>query len=251
MITLEPKRADESRTHRHNWAPFLGEDTIATQQTVGEGVTVDSSTIEDDTAIRFKLSGGTNGTIATVTQSIVTLNGEEETETFSIRIAEAVLSLDQVKEYLRVRHDDEDAKIAGMIPRAEAWVEDHTSLALTQRTIIERQAPRWGAIRLYKGPLVAVDDMTYNEGVDSYIPRFWAGQSTIFPAVDDSFPTLASDDKFEVTYTAGFGPGEVDERLIGAMLALIEGEYAEGYAYPERATQAAERCCAYLRSPVI
>jgi uncharacterized phiE125 gp8 family phage protein len=258
MILLEPKRADEKRTHRHNWLPFLGEDTIATQTTVGDGVTVDSSTIEAGTAIRFKLSGGTNGTTATVTQSIVTTNGEEETEIFTIRIAaDGLVSLDQAKEYLRVRHDDEDAKIAAMIPRAQAWVEDHTGLALTQREFTEYRTVERGVIRLDRGPLVSVGtagEIAYvgENGEDqTYSPLFFVPSTKIYPAAEAGWPTLNDGHVFTITYVAGFAPGEVDERLIGAIMALVEGEYAEGYAWPERSIQAAERCCNYLRAMVV
>jgi uncharacterized phiE125 gp8 family phage protein len=163
------------------------------------------------------------------------------------------ITLAQAKAYIRVLADNtEDAKITAMIPRARLWVEDHTGLVLVQREFVERYTPKYGAIRLNRGPLVSVDEVTYTDasGAQTYVPRFWPGQNTIFPASGETWPVLAGNEQFEVTYTAGFADGEVDERLLGAMYALIEAEYDEGFAYPERGTEAAVRCCSYLRAMV-
>lgn len=253
MVRLEAKAPAEVRNYLLDWTAFLDGDTIATSNVVASGVTIDSQS-NTTTGATVVVSGGTLDTVATLTNTITTAGGLTETETFTLAInAGEPVSLAEVKAYLRVLSNDEDAKITAMIPRARLWVEDHTGLALRRRQFVERHIPRWGAIRLFKGPLVTVDEVAYdNDGTPAtYVPRYWAGQSTIFPAADGAWPTLADDEQFEITYTAGFDVGEVDDRLIGAMLALIEGEYAEGHAYPERATQAAERCCGYLRTMVV
>lgn len=253
-IRLEPKRSDEVRDYRHDWEPFLGEDTIASQDAVATGATLDSVEIETgDKSVIFWISGGTDGTTAQITHSITTAGGRTEAETFLLPIGDSEpISLVDAKAYLRVLHDDEDAKIRAMIPRARLWVEDHTGLSLIQREFVERHLPKYGAIRLFKGPLVSVDGVAYvdADGAQTYVPRAFPPSLVIWPAADESWPALSDGNQFEVTYTAGCAEGECDDRLIGAMLALIEGEYSEGYAYPERATDAAERCCAYLRTMV-
>lgn len=166
-------------------------------------------------------------------------------------MAEPIL-IDDAKEYLRVRSSDEDDKITAMIPRVRLWVEDHTGLALIQREFTERHLPKYGAIRLFRGPLVEVGEVAYvnASGAQTYVPRAWPPSSTIFPAAGGTWPVLTDREQFEITYTAGYAAGEVDARLIGAMYALIEGEFSEGYAYPPRAVEAAELCCLYLRSMV-
>jgi uncharacterized phiE125 gp8 family phage protein len=257
-IRLESKRPDEVRDYRHDWTPFLGTDTIASQVTTAEGVTLDSVAIEaGDKSVLFWVSGGTEGTTGRITHAITTTAGRTESEVFVLPVCGAEqISLAEVKASIRVRHTDEDAKISAMIPRARKWVEDHTGLALRRREFVERHIPQWGAIRLFKGPLVAAlpadVEMTYlDAGVETtYVPRSFPPDSILFPQIDESWPTLATGEQFTITYTAGFDVGEADDRLIGAMLALIEGEYAEGYAYPPRAVEAAERCCAYLRQMV-
>lgn len=245
-VRLEPKRADEVRNYRHDWAAFLGEDTIASQTTTSDDVTISNDAI-DDTAVEWRVSGGTDGAVATILQTIVTAAGLTEKETFALPISLGEpIRLSEVKDVLRVTHDDEDAKIAAMIPRARAWVEDYTGTALVRRQFTELRRTENGGIRLFKGPLVSVDSVTYGEG-ETYTPRTFVPDTRIVAAVDSAWPALDADDAFEIVYTAGVAEGEVDDRLIGAMLALIEGEYAEGYAYPPRAVEAAERCCGQLR----
>lgn len=252
-IRLEAKRPDEVRDYAHDWSAFLGEDTITNSDVTVAGATLDSDEIlPGDQSVKFWLSAGVDGSVATVSNTIETAGGRTETETFTLRIAEQdePVSLSEVKAYLRVRHSDEDAKIEAMIARARLWVEDHTGLALVRREFVELRRTEAGSIRLFKGPLVSVGTVTYGDGL-VYVPRFTVPSPKLIAASDSAWPSLDDGDAFEIPYVAGFADGEVDERLIGAMLALIEGEYAEGYAYPERATQAAERCCAYLRSPAI
>ncbi len=164
------------------------------------------------------------------------------------------ITLAEAKAYIRVIATDEDAKITAMIPRARRWVEDHTGLALEQRTFVERLWPAYGAIRLSKGPLVSVTSAGYidADGVaQTYTPISNAPSTTIYHAAGGDWPTLGQHGDFEITYVAGYAtPADVDESLKGAMYALIEGEYAEGYAYPPRAAQAAGICCGYLRTMV-
>lgn len=255
-IRLQAKRPEEHLNFRHDWSTFLGGDTITDETTTADGVTVGNVAIEaGDQSIRFEVSGGLLGTVGKITQTVTTAAGLTETEIFTIPIElDEPVSLAEVKSSLRVVHTDEDAKIAAMIPRARGWVEDHTGLVLRRREFTERHTPQYGAIRLFKGPLVAAlpedVEVTYPaDGVSTtYVPRSFPPSSVIFP--DGSWPSLTND-QFTVTYTAGFDVGEAPDELIGAMLALIEGEYSEGYAYPPRATEAAERCCGYLRTMVL
>lgn len=250
-VRLAPKLPTEKRSYRHDWSNFLGADTIATQSTTSAGVTISADAIETgDKSITWEASGGTLGEAATITQTITTAAGLTETETFVLPItADDVLSLTEVKAYLRVRSSDEDAKIAAMIPRARLWVEDHTGLALLQREFVERRRTEAGAIRLFKGPLVSVDSVTYGSA-ETYTPRSFPPDTRLVAASDTAWPSLDEDDAFEITYTAGYAVGQVDDRLLGAMLALVEGEYDAGYAYPDEAVKAAELCCGYLRAMV-
>lgn len=246
MIRWETKRPTEVRDYTHDWSPFLGADTIASESHSASGVTINSVDVSGDAqSATFWLSGGTDGTTATVTQTIVTAGGRTETEIFALRIGlDEPIRLSEVKAYLRVLSSDEDAKIEAMIPRARGWVEDYSGLALVQRQFVEIRRTERNAIRLFKAPIKSVDSTTYGTA-GTYTPRLLNG--LLVPAVDASWPTLDDFDAFEITYTAGFDEGTVPDELIGAMLALIEGEFSEGYAYPQSATEAAERCCGLKR----
>lgn len=251
-FTLEPKRADEERTYWHNWAPFLGADIISSQTTTADGATVEDSDIEPGAQeVRFKITGGLNGTQAVITQKIVTAFGDEETELFILPIQEEEpLSLAEAKSYLRVIANDEDGKIEAMIPRARKWVEDACGLSLVRRQIEESRLPKGGAIELFKRPLVSVDNVAYVDSVGAaqgYVPRSFPPSARLLAAAGGAWPLPRAGEEFAITYTAGFAVGEIDERLKGAICALIEGEFSDGYAYPEYATQGAERCLAALR----
>jgi uncharacterized phiE125 gp8 family phage protein len=252
MITFPPKEAGETEKYAFDFTDALAGDTILTKDVLGTGVAVNGSSI-DGNLIRMVLSGGTDGTTAKVTATITTSGGETFSEVATLQIGREVISLAEAKAYLRVRSSDEDAKIRAMIPRARKWVEDHTGLALIRREFTERHLPKYGAIQLFRGPLVTVDSVAYTDadGDQTYTPRSFVPDTTIFPAANGRWPSLFDGNQFEITYTAGFDEGEIDERLIGAVCALIEGEFSEGYAYPERAIDAAERCCGYLRTQVL
>jgi uncharacterized phiE125 gp8 family phage protein len=253
-IRLEPKRPDERRRFGHDWTPFLGADTISSQTTTSADVTIVSSSIDTGSrAITFTVDGGTDGTNAIITQAIVTAAGDHETETFILPIAvEELLTLGEVKEYLGLFTSDRDRTLLQMIPRARRWVEDHTGIALVQREFVERLLPSsYGIVRLSYGPLVSVDSVDYLDSSGAAATL----TPTVYPPTGEliyagGWPGLASNERFAITYTAGSAGKDVDDRLRGAMLALIEGEFSEGYAYPPRATEAAERCCAYLRQMV-
>lgn len=255
MITWPAKNPAEVADYLFDFMDVLGAgETIATRTVIAAGVTKDSDSIvavgdEADSGVQVWLSGGMDGT-ATVTCTITTSGGRSFSEIALLPIGQEVVSVAQVKEYLRVLSSDEDAKIAAMIRRARLWVEDYTGLALTQRQFVELRRTERGAIRLFKGPLVSVDSVTYGEA-GTYTPRTFGASTRIYASADSAWPSLDDGDAFEITYTAGFGPGEVDDRLIGAMLALIAGEFDTGRAYPEEAVEAAERCCSYLRTAVL
>lgn len=245
MIRLEPKRPDEKRRLSHDWTPFLGDDTISGTPTVTSADVTISGISVDGNAVVYTVDGGTDGTNATIEMALVTGAGDHEIETFILPIQiEELLTLGEVKEYLRVFDGDRDRSIMQMITRARLWVEDHTGIALVQRQFEERLTPNFGIVRLSKGPLVSVDSVDYPDG--TFTPTAYPPSTKIF----GDWPSLTTNESFTVTYTAGEEPQNVDDRLRGAMLALIEGEFSEGYAYPQRATDAAERCCLYLKQMV-
>lgn len=155
------------------------------------------------------------------------------------------LDLQTVKDYLRVLDSVEDSKITAMIPRARLWVEEHTGLALVKRQFTELHSPNNGVVRLYRGPLVTLGacGWTDSEGAPQTFAPTATPPST---KLTGAWPSTGGA-PFAITYEAGVDPGQEDARLIGAMLALIEGEYSAGYAYPPETITAAVNAVFYLK----
>jgi uncharacterized phiE125 gp8 family phage protein len=155
------------------------------------------------------------------------------------------LDLQTVKDYLRVLDTVEDAKISAMIPRARLWVEEHTGLALIKRDFTELHSPRGGSVRLYRGPLVSLGGASYPDS-DGNPQSFAPSANPPSTKLTGDWPSTGGE-PFQITYLAGMEPGQEDARLIGAMLALIEGEYSAGFAYPDDAITSATNCLFYLK----
>ena len=157
------------------------------------------------------------------------------------------LTLAQVKEYLRIPAADtvEDTKVEAMIPRARLWVEEHTGIALVQREFTELVTPRSGVVRLSREPLIAVASVDYTDGgggAQVFVPTVTPPSTKLI----GSWPPT-NGTPYAVKYTAGLVAGSEDARLLGAMLALIDGEYSAGFAYPDETVTAAQNCLFYLK----
>jgi uncharacterized phiE125 gp8 family phage protein len=233
-IRLEPKRAGEARNYKHDWSRFLGaEDTLASQTTTSSDVTISGGVIDDDnTSVIWKVSGGTDGTIALITQTIVTTEGLTETEFFALRIgADEPVSLADAKRQCRMENDDsEDAFIDDLISSARAYCERVSTHIFVPRVVTETFR-RWGNyLELSKQPIAATDadpiviNYTDTSGATAGYTGFFHSDGRIYPGVGTSFPGIAAGGSITVSYPAGYAEGSDDEAvLIGrrAMLLLI------------------------------
>lgn len=90
-LTIDAKDPQEVR--RFRWQPPLAaSDTIASYTLVATGATIASSTNED-TAVELFVSGGTAATVATITATAVTDDGETLEETLYLPIIASTVSL--------------------------------------------------------------------------------------------------------------------------------------------------------------
>ncbi len=231
-IRWEPKLAGEVRDYTHDWSLFLGADTITTSTVTVSGVTKDSDTIlAGNKSIRVWLSAGTAGAVASITNTIVTAGGRTETETFTLPIVEydEPVSLAEAKSQCRVLDDSEDAYIASLIPAARRFVENRSGVILKRREFTERHLPTYGAISLYNGPIASIGSVAYLDSAGAAATytgaRFFVGSSMVFPAADESWPSLSAGESFTITYTAGLTPEQLatDEHasLVHAVKLLI------------------------------
>lgn len=127
MSVLAPKTPAEVRTVTYDWSDFLGDDTISASELVAEGVDLNTATF-DGTTVTFVISGGDEGTAATVTNTITTALGQVEAETFTILVAEAdattsLVTLAEAKTRLRLTDDDD-------------WHEPNVEMKMVQATDI-------------------------------------------------------------------------------------------------------------------
>lgn len=251
MIRWPSKSPGEVEDFEFDWTSALVEgETIDTRVVTATGVTKVSDAIEGS-FVRVWLAGGTEGTTARVTCTITTSGGRTYQETALLLIGEEPVSLSEIKQYLGLYDSDRDGELSDMIVRARRKVEEYTGLLLVRQQKVEEQFARYGYVRLNWGPLVSVDGIAYTDtaGADqTYEARWTAGSSVVRAALGGSWPSSYPGDGFVITYTAGYASGEVEPALLGGMKALIEGEFSEGYAWPQRSVEAMERCCDSFRT---
>lgn len=256
-IRLEPKRADETRDYRHDWSPFLGaDDTIASEETTAEGVTLDSVEIEaGEQSIKFWVSAGADGTTARITHTITTADGRAETEVFVLPIqTDGPVSLAVAKAHLRVTNNDSDALIASYITTAREWVETRSGHILVQRAITQSFS-RWAPyLELFYRPVVEITEVAYTDTDDAPQTLADYAQTTgryPFRIYPDSQPSIAENSTITVTFTAGYQEGEEPQILIQAMLILIAGMYDNRGSIPQETSDTAAALCDKLAAVVI
>lgn len=253
-IRWEPKLAGEVRDYTHDWTPFLVADTIVTSVFTVAGVTKDSDTIlSGDQSVKVWLSAGVAGVVASVTNTITTAAGRTETETFVLPIIQydEPITLAEAKAQVRVDGDNDDNYITTLVPAARRYVENRTGLVIKRRQFIERHMPVRGAIRLYNGPVVSIDEVAYpdNNGADQTYSgaRYFVGSPFIFPAIGEMWPYPYQSgyygrEPFTVTYTAGLSPEQLGTddyaNLLHAMKLLVGHWFANREAVVVERAQA-------------
>lgn len=267
-ISLMQKLPDEVRRYRHDWSTFLGADTIVNDveaDTDAEGVTIDSVTLEAGSqSVVFKVSGGSSGTIATITHHIVTAAGDEETEIFRLPIGfEEPVSLGEAKSQCRVYHDDENGHFVRSISAARAYVENITGSVLVQREIIERRDDFGSYIELHRRPVIEdsveisyIDADGVSQDYEDFVAQTAREPARLYPEAGGEWPALFDYGGVTVTYTAGYAAGEEPPELVQATLLLIGHWYDNREAVTvgdvsEELKLAVQSLCAQHWRPVI
>jgi uncharacterized phiE125 gp8 family phage protein len=234
-ISLQSKRADETRRYRHDWTPFLGTDTIVNNvedDTTSADVTIDSVVLETgNRSLIITVSGGEDGTIATIVQNIETAAGEDEQEVFILRIGQdEPVTLSEAKAQVNMVNDDsQDGFLASLITPARAYVERCSRCFFVGGPRIETFT-RWGDyLEIWRQPVVSIESVVYSTTGDPQDDAAYTGfipnlgfPVRISPAAD-GFPKLIAGGTITVEYTAGALSAMGEEYLIGkrAMLLLI------------------------------
>lgn len=227
-IRWEAKRPNEVRDHVIDWSSFLDGDTIATSTVTADGLTIDSET-NDTTTASLVISGGTEGTLARITNTITTAGGRTETEVFTVYVTEfpEPLSLAAAKEHLRVTDNAQDATICACIRAAREYCEDKSDLILVRRRVESTFDAFVEPLKLYKKPFVGDAEVTYTDAdgaeqtVASVVVQDWRNPVRVWPAHGETWPITHSRGGIRVTYTAGYAEGEVPETFVQAIKLLV------------------------------
>lgn len=142
------------------------------------------------------------------------------------------LTLTQVKDYLNVDDDSEDALISSLIAAARSYVEEFTQRPLCSQTKIlhadyfEKEIP-------LSANLLSVDVIRYRDtdGVQQVLPDteydvdIWGQIGSVRPATGVSWPAVLDQlNAVEIEFTAGYGynmRAAVPEPIKAAMLLFI------------------------------
>ena len=234
-IVWESKRPTEVRDYEIDWTQFLDGDTIATSDVTVVGITLDSDT-NDTTSVSVTLSGGTEATLAKITNTITTAAGRTETEVFTVYISDfpEPVTLTEVKAQTNMADDDsQDVFLASLIAPARAYCERVSGFVYVRRELTATFR-RWGDyLEIWRGPVVSIESVTYSVSDDPADDVEYTGFAAdlnskpvrIYAALGgNGFPEIVAGQTITVAYTAGFEDGSnAEEVLIGkrAMLLLI------------------------------
>ncbi|MEO1189819.1 MAG: head-tail connector protein [Pseudomonadota bacterium] len=148
--------------------------------------------------------------------------------------AEAPLSLDAVKAFLRIGHDAEDALIESLIQSARERLERVAGLALVVQhvQIVWRKWPpgiRGRGARLPVAPIRQLDAVRVVDasgaGTD-YTTQFQLACDRLCLRPWSRLPDIASGDRIEIDLEVGFGAAsDVPDDLCEALLRLIGAMY--------------------------
>lgn len=235
MIYWPAKAPGEVVDYVFDWSSALEEgETITAKTVAGEGVTVQSSTIEGG-LVRVWLEGGAEGTVATVTGSIETSETRLFDEVAIVTIGSTPVSLSSAKDYLKVETDTEDGLICGLLAAAVGSVEAQIGRNFTPK--VEHQFADgfpcrmpYG-LRLRRGPVQEILALEYDDGdgvataLADY--RLVEGRNEqLLPAYGESWPaTIDGPSTVRVDYLAGYAPGERPRELEQAVLMLVAHWY--------------------------
>ena len=125
MLKWPDKDPDEIADYMIDWTNRLDGDTIATASwVVPSGITEDSA-VNDATTATIWLSGGTAGATYILLSRVITAGARTLEEAIALKVSatvNSIVSLSQVKQALRIDHEDDDATLVLYINAATSAV---------------------------------------------------------------------------------------------------------------------------------
>lgn len=226
MIVFPTKPAEATEKFAFDFTEALNGAAITGSPTLTEtGVTLDSSEVSGS-LVELVLSGGTEGTVATVECTVTTDAGETLYALGVLPIGGEAVDLAAAKTSQRIEGDDEDALLAGFLRAAIDYVERRSGKNLTEKVEMQTVDGFCGRIRLWKGPVSSILSVAYDDdqGVEQTFTdyRFVGSEQLLLPAYNKSWPTYRrASGSVRISYIAGYKPEEVPAQLLQAALLLF------------------------------
>jgi uncharacterized phiE125 gp8 family phage protein len=237
MIDWPAKEPTEVLDYTFDWTAALQEsETVDSFTVTGTNVTVASSA-EAAGIVTVRLSGGTEGSSARVTCTIVTDSVPARTfvETAVLPIGGGPVGLAAVKAYLAVDFDDHDSLIRSLICAAVATIERMTGKVLSPRVEEIRlkgfPATSSGRILLPRDPVQEIVSFTYldQDAADAELVeadgefRTVAGEPyLLFPQLGGAWPSaLDEEGAVRIRALVGYEAGQVPGDLIAAVKMMV------------------------------
>lgn len=154
--------------------------------------------------------------------------------TLTVPPAETPVSLDEVKERLRMEGNDEDVTIQAQIQAATAYCQEYTWSQFVSATFVERFDCGFPCVIVpQKAPLISATSLAYvdSAGVTQtltqdtdYIVDAYTKPGRIYPAYNKSWPsTRGFQQDVTLTYVAGYGtPADVPDEIREAIMMKVE-----------------------------
>lgn len=152
----------------------------------------------------------------------------------TVQPAETPVSLDEVKERLRMEDNTEDTTIQAQIQAATAYCQEYTWSQFVSATFVERFDCGFPCIIVpQKAPLVSATSLAYVDtaGVmqtlaqnTDYIVDAYAKPGRIYPAYNKYWPSTRDFAQVvTLTYVAGYGtPADVPDEIREAIMMKVE-----------------------------
>jgi len=162
------------------------------------------------------------------------------------------LSLDEVKEHLRIAGNDSDSELIGLIQEARVYVENITGRALITQTWQWKMDDLPTSLKIPRPPLQSVSSVSYQD-VDNATQTLASSNYTVdtnsepgrlVQSFSGSYPSTYTDlDAVTITFISGYGddPEDVPEIFKRSMKLYIEKMYdMTNAAYGEALNSALE-----------
>jgi len=155
----------------------------------------------------------------------------------------SLITVVEAKEILQIGHDETDALVQTLIDGAENFVENWLGILLVKATLTEYLAAKGNRFNLWPkcGPILSVSEILDTEDSDTEIVLTTLRVMSSRIALEDGDQWNVGENRYKVTYEAGYEDVSRPKGLKGLVLQFIFRAYhgrggkrrqsAEGYGY--------------------